>query len=193
MKHLVFIISTIIISPVTLLYYLVNSIFPGGRTFSGFAQLLSLLPGRTGNYLRLGFYYFTLKNCDREIVISFLAQFSQQDTDLHSGVYIGPQCNIGSCCINKNTLLGSGVHIMSGKQQHLFDDLDTPIKDQGGKFEKIIIGEDCWIGNAALIMANVGNHCIIGAGSVVTEDLPDYAIAAGNPAKIIKYRHAKDN
>jgi acetyltransferase-like isoleucine patch superfamily enzyme len=188
LKHLVFIISTVIIAPVTLLYYLVNAAVPGNKTFSGFTQLLSLFPGRTGNYLRLGFYCFTLKHCDREVVISFLAQFAQQDTELYAGVYIGPQCNIGSCVINKNTLLGSGVHVMSGKNQHSFDDLDMPIKDQGGKYEKISMGENCWIGNGALVMASIGDHCIIAAGSVVIDDIPDYSIAAGNPAKILKSR-----
>ncbi len=77
---------------------------------------------------------------------------------------------------------------MSGKTQHYFDDIETPIKDQGGEFEKITIGEDCWIGNGALIMANIGKKCVIGAGSVVTHDVPDYSIVAGNPAKVIKKR-----
>lgn len=192
MKKTIFIIAVLLISPVTLLYLLSKTVFAVNPTFHGFAQLMSLIPGKTGNYLRLGFYAFAMQRCDRDCVISFLVQFAQQDTEIHAGVYLGPQCNIGSCCINKNTLLGSGVHVMSGKNQHFFEDLSTPIKDQGGHFEKITIGEDCWIGNGALIMANVGNHCIIGAGSVVTEELPDYAIAAGNPAKIIKYRHVKD-
>ena len=84
--------------------------------------------------------------------------------------------------------MGSGVHIMSGKTQHNFSDLDTPIKDQGGEFTKIIIGEDSWIGNGSLIMANIGRHCIVGAGSVVIDDIEDYSIVAGNPAKFIKKR-----
>ena len=78
-----------------------------------------------------------------------------------------------------------------GKNQHFFYETDTPIKDQGGKFEKIVIGENCWIGNGALVMANIGDHCIIGAGSVVTEDVPAYSIVAGNPARIIKNRDLK--
>ena len=75
-----------------------------------------------------------------------------------------------------------------GKELHKFDDLDTPIRDQGGQFKKIIIGEDCWVGNGALILANIGNKCVFGAGSVVVNDIPDFSIAAGNPAKIINSR-----
>jgi virginiamycin A acetyltransferase len=53
---------------------------------------------------------------------------------------------------------------------------------------KVTIGEDCWVGNGALIMANIGDKCIVGAASVVTKDIPDYSIVAGNPAKIIRNR-----
>jgi virginiamycin A acetyltransferase len=83
---------------------------------------------------------------------------------------------------------GCVVYILSGKEQHNFDDIDRPLNEQGGKFTKIVIGEDSWLGNGAIIMANVGKKCIVAAGSVVVNDLPDYAIVAGNPAKIIKMR-----
>ena len=82
---------------------------------------------------------------------------------------------------------------MSGKFQHDFSALETPIKDQGGMFHKISIGEDCWIGNGSLIMANIGKKCIIGAGSVVTKDIPDYSVVAGNPANILKSRLENNN
>jgi virginiamycin A acetyltransferase len=188
MKKLLLFLSALFISPITILYFILHTVQPSDQIFSGFAQFLSLIPGKTGNYLRLGFYFFTLKKCEQECVISFLVQFSQRDTEIHSGVYIGPQSNIGSCKIKRNTLLGSGVHVMSGKNQHYFGDLERPIKDQGGHFIKIVIGENCWIGNGSLIMSNVGNHCIIGAGSVVIDDIPDYSIAAGNPAKVLRRR-----
>ncbi|RLC06874.1 MAG: acyltransferase, partial [Deltaproteobacteria bacterium] len=80
------------------------------------------------------------------------------------------------------------VHIMSGKRQHHFDDPDVPIQEQGGIFEKVSIGEDTWIGNNALIMANVGKKCVIGAGSVVSKDIGDFSIVTGNPAKVIRKR-----
>ena len=114
-----------------------------------------------------------------------------QDTEINEHVYIGPQCNIGKSIIGKNTLIASGVHILSGKNQHNFDDIETPIQQQGGQFEKIRIGEDCWIGNAAVIMANVGNKAIVAAGTIVVKDVPPFAIVAGNPAKILKYRTDK--
>jgi acetyltransferase-like isoleucine patch superfamily enzyme len=55
--------------------------------------------------------------------------------------------------------------------------------------DEIIIGDDAWIGFNAIILKGVkiGNGAIIGAGAIVTKDVPDFAIAVGNPLKIIKY------
>jgi virginiamycin A acetyltransferase len=56
---------------------------------------------------------------------------------------------------------------------------------------RISIGHDVWLGKNALILprvSHIGNGAVIGAGSVVTKDVPPYAIVAGNPARIIKYR-----
>ena len=53
---------------------------------------------------------------------------------------------------------------------------------------RIRIGEGTWVGSAAIILADVGKHCVIGAGAVVTSPIPDYAIAAGVPAKVIRDR-----
>ncbi|OZG73420.1 acetyltransferase [Hahella sp. CCB-MM4] len=188
-KELMFTIFLVLASPVSILYLIGSVLISKDRLFSGYSQLMSLFPGMIGNYLRVGFYRVAMTRCDKEVVISFGTIFSQTDTEILEGTYIGPQCNIGKSRIEANCLLGSGVHIMSGKGQHNFSDLDTPLREQGGEFSKVTIGEDSWIGNGALIMANVGKKCIIGAGSVVISDIPDYAIVAGNPAKIIKMRN----
>ncbi|PKG81322.1 acetyltransferase [Colwellia sp. 75C3] len=185
-KKIIFTIAAVAMSPITLLYFIFNMVLKDDALLSGFSQFLCLIPGKLGVYLRAGFYRFTLTACAPDAVISFLVLFSQRDTQIESGVYIGPQCNIGKCIIGQDTLLGSGVHIMSGKGQHNFSDLSKPIKDQGGSFEKVTIGSGSWLGNGSLIMANVGDHCVIAAGAVVINDVDDYSIVAGNPAKVIK-------
>ncbi|WOJ95035.1 acyltransferase [Congregibacter variabilis] len=163
------------------------------QAFAGCSHFLSLLPGRTGSYLRVGFYRLTLDRCAADMYIGFGSIFSQQQTTLASGVYIGPQCNIGACSIGQDTLVASGVHILSGAAQHRYDDLNVPIRDQNGTFSPVNIGKDCWIGNGSLILADVGDHAIVGAGSVVTRTVPAYAIVAGNPARVIKSRLDNSN
>tara|TARA_R110001599_G_scaffold74164_3_gene204753 strand:+ start:22993 stop:23574 length:582 start_codon:yes stop_codon:yes gene_type:complete len=188
LKHIVFILAAVLIFPVTAMCIFMGFLFSQDQVLTSCSQFLSLLPGKSGVYLRAGFYRFTLTRCSPDAVISFLVLFSHKDTEIAEGVYIGPQSNIGRSCIEKNVLLGSSVHIMSGKSQHNFSDLERPIKDQGGTFQKISIGQNCWIGNGAMIMANIGANCIVGAGSVVSQDIPDNSIVAGNPARIIKSR-----
>lgn len=175
-------------SPITLLYWLLTLVMPKNSVFSSFSQVLSLLPGKTGALLRAGFYRFTTQYCAPNALISFGTLLSQCEIEIGKDTYIGPQCNIGKCKIGKSTLLGSGVHILSGKGQHNFDDLTTVIKDQGGTFQQVSIGENCWLGNNAVVMANIGAHSVVAAGSVVIKDVPEYAIVAGNPAKVIKMR-----
>ncbi|MFT4788229.1 MAG: virginiamycin A acetyltransferase [Paraglaciecola sp.] len=188
LKQILFIIAAVIALPFTLSFSLLSFILPQDTLLASISQCLSLIPTKLGNYIRAGFYRFVLTKCSPDAVVSFLVLLSQQDTEIGAGVYIGPQCNIGKCKIGPNTLLGSGVHIMSGKEQHNFDDVNSPIKNQGGNFEKISIGMNSWIGNGAMIMANIGEGCVIGAGSVVINDIPDFAIVAGNPAKVIRIR-----
>jgi acetyltransferase-like isoleucine patch superfamily enzyme len=187
-KQVFFGFMALVASPFTLFYLLLSLLFRSDSLFATFSQLFSLFPGKIGSYLRAGFYRFTMQECSPNVVVSFATLFSQKNTIIEAGVYIGPQCNIGKCNIEKDCLIGSGVHILSGKNQHNFSDLTTPIRDQGGNFTQVTIGENTWIGNGAIIMANIGKHCIVAAGSVVINDIEDYSIVAGNPAKVIKKR-----
>ncbi|MCK0163991.1 acyltransferase [Marinobacter sp. S6332] len=174
--------------PLYALYCLTARISDPDASFASFSQFLSLFPGKTGSYLRAAFYSQACPNTSDEIVVGFLTLLSHRDTTIQRGVYIGPQCNIGKCTIGEDTLIGSGVHILSGNRQHNFDDPDTPIQQQGGYFEKITIGRDCWIGNSATVMADVGSHSIVAAATVVTKVIRQFAIVAGQPARIIKNR-----
>lgn len=190
-KPLVRFIAFVLMLPLSVLYYAVSLFLtPASKDtlFAAFSQFVSLFPGKSGAFLRTGFYRLAMENYSPDAHTSFSTLFSQIETEIESGVYIGPQCNIGKCKIGEDTLLGSAVHIMSGKQQHNFENIDKLIREQGGVFAKINVGKNCWIGNGALIMANVGDDCIVAAGSVVIYDIPDKSIVAGNPAKVIKTR-----
>ena len=181
-------VALLVVMPLWLLYLLMSLVADRDGLFASFSQCLSLLPGKIGSFVRVAFYRLTMSDCSADCIISFGCLFSQRDTSIAAGVYIGPNCNIGSVSIGPNCLLGSGVHLLSGKGQHSIESLDIPVKDQGGVFEKISIGEDSWIGNNAVVMDNVGNHCVVGSGAVVSRAFADYSIVGGNPAVLIKSR-----
>jgi acetyltransferase-like isoleucine patch superfamily enzyme len=189
-KHIVAAVATVLVGPLYLIYRLMALFSNPNAVFTAHTQLLSLVPGKIGSYLRNSYSQLTMTNCESEVVIGFGTLFSQQDTDIGRGTYIGPQCNIGSCHIGRNCLLGSGVHVLSGKNQHAINELDVPIKDQGGAITKISIGDDCWIGNGAVVMADIGDQSVVAAGSVVVNPVGPRVIVAGNPAVVIKARVA---
>lgn len=71
---------------------------------------------------------------------------------------------------------------------HGYEDTIKPIMYQPVRFKRaVVIGDGCWIGeNACIIGAHVGKNCVIGANAVVTSDIPDYSVAVGVPAVVIK-------
>ena len=106
------------------------------------------------------------------------------NTSLNRGTWIGNDTVFGD-----NVMMGPNVSILSGS--HNFDNIQIPMSEQGAPPRNpVIIGDDVWIGTRSIILPGVkiGSHSIIGAGSVVTKDVPELAIYAGNPAKLIKYR-----
>lgn len=189
-KRTIKMVFLILAAPLYLLFLGLAAITQEDSTFQGFSQALSLIPGKIGTYLRAAFYHLACPDTSDEISVGFLTLLSHRDTTIKRGVYIGPQCNIGQCTIGQNTLVGSGVHILSGSRQHAFDDTDRPIQEQGGHFEKIQIGEDCWLGNGAIVLAPIGTQAIVAAGTVVTKTVRDGDVVAGNPARVIRNRLA---
>jgi acetyltransferase-like isoleucine patch superfamily enzyme len=116
----------------------------------------------------------------------------------HGPLLIGDECDIGAHVIltsiskitlENNVLIAGNCYI--GGARYNLDDLDKPIMYQGIYSRgPITIGANTWIGASATILdgVTIGKGCVIGAGSVVTKDLPDYAIAVGSPARVIDSR-----
>lgn len=105
-------------------------------------------------------------------------------------------CQIGRFCS-----IGNGVIIGHDRAGHPLDWVSThPFSHSGthlnysSRFEPARVGHDVWIGRDAMILegVEVGTGAVIAARSVVTKDVPPYAIVAGSPAKIIRYRHSEE-
>ena len=108
---------------------------------------------------------------------------------VHDGVNVGNHVHIValSCVeIEKSVLIADKVFITDST--HTYENINFPIKDQCMKeVAKVIIGEGSWIGeNVCVLGCSIGRHCVIGAGTIVTHDIPDYSVAVGNPAQVIK-------
>lgn len=108
--------------------------------------------------------------------------------NIHCGkrVYFNTNCvvlDVMKVNIGSHVLIGPGVHIYTATHP-----ADASMRRKAAYGKPVNIGDDCWIGGGAIICPGVtiGKGCIIGAGSVVTRDIPDYSMAAGNPAKVIK-------
>ena len=131
-------------------------------------------------------------SCGSGVHINKHVYFGFNDVRIGNNTGIDPNFRLhnSSLTIGDYTMIGDDLLIMGGG--HKFMDKNTPISLQG-HFDKssLSIGNDVWIGRRVIILGGVkriGDGAIIGAGSVVTHDVPDYAIVAGNPATIIKYR-----
>lgn len=116
---------------------------------------------------------------------------SQKTKTLHimSGTAIGHHAHIialNDVTIEEDVLIADKVFITDCT--HEYEDVSKPIKNQPIKvLASVKIGASSWIGeNVCILGVSVGKHCVIGANSVVTSDIPDYSVAVGSPAKIIK-------
>lgn len=108
---------------------------------------------------------------------------------IESGCTIGHFSHITSVdevVIGPNVLLADRVHISDNT--HVFSDPTVAVVSQGVASKgKVKIGEGSWIGEGASILScSVGKHCIIGSNAVVVHDVPDYSVAAGVPARVIR-------
>lgn len=154
--------------------------------FSTASEFLSLFPGYPGILLRRGFYHATLHSMAPDASLGFGTTIPHTEIRIGHGVSIGNHCTIGKVVIEDHVTIGSNVDVLSGRHQHHFDDPDRPIQEQGGSYIQIRVGRNSWIGNSAVILADVGENCVIGAGAVVVRPIPDQSVAAGNPARVIR-------
>jgi acetyltransferase-like isoleucine patch superfamily enzyme len=158
------------------------------KAFPGWSQAFSLVPGLLGVYLRRAFYRLVLPRCDADACLSFGTIFSHPTAEVGRTVYVGPYCSLGDVTLEDDVLIGSHVSVANGGAQHGTERLDIPVREQPGKWPRVTVGRDTWIGDRAVVLADVGRHCVIGAGSVVCNPVPDYAIAVGVPARVVRYR-----
>ena len=109
------------------------------------------------------------------------------DVKLKDGAIIGiGSIVIGPVRFGENTACSQ--HCFIGGQSHHYEDITKNFLKQGFETKEVVIQHDVWIGSNSVVLCGVkiGHNSVVGGGSVVTEDIPPYCVAIGNPAKVIK-------
>jgi virginiamycin A acetyltransferase len=182
-KKAVFGTSLLLTSPLIFAAWLERRVSVGESIFVFASQLLSLVPGLVGTYLRAAYYYASLECCAWEVHVGFGSIFTHRGASLAARASIGAYCVIGHAHIGQGVMMASRVSIPSGKRQHI---------DEAGRmspvprFDRVAVGEGVWVGEGAIIMADVGANSIVSAGTVVVEAVADASLVAGNPARVIR-------
>ncbi len=110
-------------------------------------------------------------------------------------VRIGDRCLIGRgsgivghLAIDIGDDVWTGHHVYITDQNHGFEDIDLPISRQSMPERPVIIGSGSWLGHGTVVLpgSTIGRHVVVGANSVVTGDLPDFSVAVGAPARVIR-------
>ena len=154
--------------------------------FVFWGQFAGLVPGTPGRFIRRAYYRMTLEQCGGGCDIGFLAWCSHRTARLGRNVYVGPQAIIGTATIDEGSLIGSRASILSGSRQHEHDGDGRLQPFNPDLAERVRIGPHAWIGEGALIMANVGARSIVAAGAVVSSPVPDGVVVAGNPCRFVR-------
>lgn len=168
-----------------------------------------------GQYLRYFFWKSRFAYCgggvrlgEQLIVTGFHAIRIGEGTSIMSRSYLyahdSTNLIIGSrCSFNHNVLLGAaggeivigndvliGPNVVLRASDHVFASTEVPIRSQGHRPGRIIIGDDVWLAANVVVTSGVtiGNGCVVGAGSIVTRDLPPMSVCVGNPARVIRSR-----
>ena len=152
--------------------------------------------GKIGQWFRNFLVRRILPRCGTGVRIDPRARFGSGNK-----LQVGNNSNLSYACwllgeitIGNNVMMGPEVVILA--YNHAFDDLTRPMIEQGAAVpQPVVIEDDVWIGTRVIILpgVHVASHAIIGAGSVVTRDVAQWAIVGGNPAKVIRYRNQPAN
>jgi virginiamycin A acetyltransferase len=183
LKAFVFSLAVVVVSPFIFISWLESVRTRSEAFFLTFAQLLAFMPGPVGVKLRGAFYWATLEDCSWETSIGFGSVFTHRGAVLAANVSMGSYCVIGHVNLGSGVMMGSRVSIPSGKRQH-FSEAGGIVAE--ARYDTVRIGASCWIGEAAVILADVGEGSIVSAGAVIVKAMAGRSVIGGNPAQVLR-------
>lgn len=182
--------AIVAVLPMILSFHVRAPLLGRDRALQGSTQALALVPGLLGEYLRRAFLSAVLAHVAPTATIGFGTIFSRTGTRIDDQVYIGARCHVGLVHFERDVLVADGVHLPSGGETHGTADVTVAIREQLGVERLVRVGRGAWIGSNSVVMANVGDGTVVGAGAVVTRELPAWVVAAGVPARALRNRVA---
>ena len=125
---------------------------------------------------------------------TILKGYYKNEMIIGAGTWIGQNSflhSAGGIEIGRAVGIGPSVKIMTSN--HVIDNLNRPVLYNPIELKKVILQDGCDIGIGSIVLPGVaiGQGAIVGAGSIVTKDVPDFAVAAGSPARILRFRNDK--
>ena len=186
LKTLLNLICQLLILPFAAICKVEELISNSELLFNTCAQFMAILPGLPGAFLRRAFYTLALEKCSSHCHIGFGTIFSHRNASVGDHVYIGSYALIGSAALEDHCLIGSRVSIISGKALHVLDENGMWTPYSAERTSTITISRNVWVGEGAIIIADIGENCMVGAGSVITSNIKPGIIVAGNPARFVK-------
>ena len=185
LKRAVQLLFTLVVMP-RLLIYRCHQALGAGMAFSAASESIARVPGMRGVLCRQAFYRRTLAACGQDVYFGWLSVFSMPEARVGDRVYIGRFCSIGFADIGDEAMLADGVQILSGGREHATRGDDAAsMQGQTQVYQRLRIGRGAWIGAGAVIMADVGEHAVVGAQALVRTPVPAGCLAVGVPARII--------
>ena len=153
------------------------------RAFRGASERISLIPGHVGVYARAAFYHRVLRHAGRDVHFGFMSVLSKPDAVIGDRVYIGRFCSLGLVTLGDDVMLADAVQVLSGRHQHGQSSDNGPLRDNEHVYTRVTIGSGAWLGAASVVMADVGEQTVVGAGAVVVGEVEAHERVGGVPAR----------
>ncbi len=188
-RRLLFLLAVIWTLPLILLSW-IESALTGGKSekiYGSCKELLAATPTFFGDYSRSAFYWAVCRDVSTGIMFLYGSMIGHRDVSIKSHVIIGCYSIVGYAEIGEHVIIGSRVSLLSGRYQHGRPGEETEARDDGAEYTRIKVGDNAWIGEGALVMADIGRNATVGAGSVVYKEVPDDTTVLGNPARKVSF------
>lgn len=157
--------------------------------FKNCGEVVAVVPTALGSFMRGAFYSATCKRVSWDAYFLLGSMVAHRDTTIGKGTIIGAWNVIGYSDLGNNVMCAGRVTILSGRHQH--GDSKKRISSRESSdlnFKRVSVGDNCWIGEGAIITENVGSNCTIGAGAVLFKDADPDCTYLGNPARRVNVK-----